>query len=200
MGRNNYGQLGDGNTTDRHSPVQILASGVTQIAAGSTAGNHSLFLKSDGSLHAMGHNVFGQLGDGTTTNRNSPVQILASGVTQIAAGRYHSLFLKSDGSLHAMGDGGYGQLGDGTETDRNSPVQILASGVTQIAAGRYHSLFLKSDGSLHATGDNEYGQLGDGNSGEDVYKDAPVKVIDLISTVEQAYVAETAADVIDPLK
>ena len=68
---------------------------------------HTLFLKSDGSLHAMGWNPQGQLGDGTTTNRSSPVQVLSSGVTQIAAGALHSLFLKSDGSLHAMGKNAY---------------------------------------------------------------------------------------------
>ncbi|MDA1048132.1 MAG: hypothetical protein O3A82_14535, partial [Verrucomicrobia bacterium] len=103
-------------------------------ASGSYANfaDHSLFLKSDGSLHAMGRNTFGQLGDGTTTNRNTPVQVVSSGVTQIAAGQDHSLFLKSDGSLHAMGGNAYGRLGDGTTTNRTSPVQVVSSGVTQI--------------------------------------------------------------------
>ena len=77
-----------------------MASNVTAIAAG---GCHSLFLKSDGSLWAMGYNAYGQLGDGTYNNTNRPEQIVASNVTAIAAGDCHSLFLKSDGSLWAMG-------------------------------------------------------------------------------------------------
>ena len=125
---------------------------------------HSLFLKSDGSLWATGLNSYGQLGEGTTINRNSPVQVVASGVTQVATGYYNSLFLKSDGSLWTMGRNNYGQLGDGTTTTRNSPVQVVASGVTQIAACRDHSLFLKTDGSLWAMGSNNYGQLGDGTT------------------------------------
>jgi alpha-tubulin suppressor-like RCC1 family protein len=171
MGNNNFGQLGDG-TADNDNyntnfPEQIVASNVTAIAAG---GYHSLFLKSDGSLWAMGNNNFGQLGDGTTDNdnynTNFPEQIVASNVTAIAAGVFHSLFLKSDGSLWAMGNNNFGQLGDGT-TDNgnyntNLPEQIVASNVTAIAAGRFHSLFLKSDGSLWAMGYNASGQLGDG--------------------------------------
>ena len=83
--------------------LQAVTSGaqpVTKIAAGY---GHSLFLKSDGSLWAMGYNYDGQLGDGTTDSgnyyTNLPEQIVASGVTAIAAGAYHSLFLKNDGSL-----------------------------------------------------------------------------------------------------
>ena len=78
---------------------------VTDIAAGD---NHSFYIKSDGSLWAMGLNTSGQLGDETTDNRNSPVAVKVSGVAvtgvaQIAAGFNHSLILKSDGSLLAMG-------------------------------------------------------------------------------------------------
>ena len=94
--------------------LQAATSGaqpVTKVAAG---GVHSLFLKSDGSLWAMGDNGDGELGDGTYNQTNRPEQIVASNVTAIAAGDYHSLFLKSDGSLWAMGDNVYGQLGDGT--------------------------------------------------------------------------------------
>jgi alpha-tubulin suppressor-like RCC1 family protein len=163
MGNNGNGQLGDG-TTDNgnfctNRPEQILATNVTAIAAG---GNHSLFLKSDGSLWAMGDNGYGGLGDGTFNNTNRPEQIVASNVTAIAVGYDHGLFLKSDGSLWVMGYNVNGQLGDGTFNNTNRPEQIVSNNVTAIAAGEYHSLFLKSDGSLWAMGDNVNGQLGDG--------------------------------------
>ena len=164
MGDNQYGQLGDGTTTQRNLAVEVKVSGVavngvTDIAAGE---NHSFYIKSDGSLWAMGLNANGQLGDGTTDTSTTPIQILASGVSQIAAGANHSLILKSDGSLHTFGRNDNGQLGDGTTTQRNTPTQILASGVSQIAGGGNHSIYLKTNGSLWAMGLNSSGQLGDG--------------------------------------
>jgi alpha-tubulin suppressor-like RCC1 family protein len=164
MGRNNFGQLGDGTYNNTNRPEQIVASNVTAIAAS----DHSLFLKSDGSLWAMGNNASGQLGDGTyATNApyygtNLPEQIVASNVRAIAAGDGFSLFLKNDGSLWAMGYNNSGQLGDGTYNRTNLPEQIVSSNVTAIAAGDTFSLFLKSDGSLWAMGNNASGQLGDG--------------------------------------
>jgi Regulator of chromosome condensation (RCC1) repeat len=95
-----------------HTLISQAAVTVTNIAQESGS-EHSLFLKSDGSLWAMGDNGRGQLGDGTFSNTNRPEQIVASGVMTIAAGVYHSLFLKSDGSLWAMGDNSYGNFGDG---------------------------------------------------------------------------------------
>ena len=171
MGDNDYGQLGDGTINKKNVPKQIVASNVTAIAAGQlgneAGGLHSLFLKGDGSLWAMGDNESGQLGDGTTDNMVVPEQIVASNVTAIAAGGWHSLFLKSDGSLWAMGIDYYGQLGDGifrttAPYGTSLPEQIVAANVTAIAAGGYHSLFLESDGSLWAMGADIYGQLGDG--------------------------------------
>jgi alpha-tubulin suppressor-like RCC1 family protein len=166
MGWNAYGQLGDGTTDSGNYEVdlaeQIVASNVTAVAAGL---NHSLFLKSNGSLWAMGDNSYGQLGDGSTNYgnylTNRPEQIVASNVMAIAAGYRHSLFLKSDGSLWGMGDNAYGQLGDGNFNNTNQPVEIVASNVTAIAAGDQHSLFLESDGSLWVMGNNNAGQLGD---------------------------------------
>jgi alpha-tubulin suppressor-like RCC1 family protein len=168
MGDNTPGQLGDG-TSDSgnystNRPELIVTSNVNAIAGGY---GHSLFLKSNGSLWAMGHNYYGQLGDGTNNNTNRPEQIVASNVTAIAAGEYHSLFLKSDGSLWAMGFNYYGQLGDGragSDIETNRPEQIVASNVTAIAAGYLHSLFLKRDGSLWGMGGNDYGALGDGTT------------------------------------
>ncbi len=102
------------------------------------------------------------MGDGTYTDTNRPIQIVASNVTAIAAGLEHSLFVKGDGSLWAMGWNDNGQLGDGTYISTNRPEQIVASGATAVAAGWFHSLFLKSDGSLWAVGYNLDGELGDG--------------------------------------
>lgn len=170
MGNNTTGQLGDGNYNNVNHPIQI-ASGVTAIAAGD---QHSLFLKSDGSLWAMGEDFDGQLGDGSHGNpsydwsTDQQEEIVASGVTAIAAGGDHSLFIKSDGSLWGMGDNFYGELGDGTFGNTNRPEQLVAGGVTAISAGFDHSLFIMSDGSLWAMGDNEYGQLGDGSYGSRV--------------------------------
>jgi alpha-tubulin suppressor-like RCC1 family protein len=135
---------------------------VTNIASGNYA-YHSLFLKSDGSLWAMGYNNFGQLGDGTGINTNRPEQI-TNGVVAIAAGLSHSLFLKSDHSLWAMGDDSVGQLGDGGYGQIYRPELIVTNGVVAIAAGGQFSLFLKTDGSLWAMGDRIYGQLGDGSA------------------------------------
>ncbi|MBK7282970.1 MAG: hypothetical protein IPI09_20595 [Burkholderiales bacterium] len=74
---------------------------------------HSLALKSDGTVVAWGNNLQGQLGDGTTTNRTSPVAVTGlTAVAAIAAAGYQSIALKSDGTVVAWGLNNEGQLGD----------------------------------------------------------------------------------------
>jgi len=131
VGYNSHGQVGAGSISDLASFQQIVTSNITAIAI---AGNaiqfaecHSLFIKSDGSLWAMGDNTYGDLGDGTFSNTNLPELILASNVTAIAAGGDHSLFVKNDGSLWAMGYNQHGELGDGTFSNTNRPKQILVN-------------------------------------------------------------------------
>ena len=106
--------------TETNRPEKIVVTNVTAIAAGYY---HSLFLKSDSSLWAMGYNYTGQLGDGTNTDSHLPEKVVATNVTAIAAGEYHSLFLKSDSSLWAMGNNYEGELGDGTYDDIWAPKQ-----------------------------------------------------------------------------
>ena len=182
MGDNNGYQLGDGTTNSgnfyTNRPEQIVSGNVVAIAGGD---QHSLFLKSDGSLWAMGANDYGQLGDGTTDSgtyvTNRPEQIVSSNVIAIAAGANHSLFIKSDSSLWGMGGRSVGELGDGTSPPpyyTNSPEQIVFSGVVAIAAGYAHSQFLKSDGSLWAMGFNYDGQLGDGTKTD---RHSPVPIV-----------------------
>ncbi|KFI90248.1 RCC1 repeat-containing protein [Bifidobacterium saguini DSM 23967] len=167
-GHNGFGQLGDETTTNRPTPVKVKTpDGVsfTQISAGN---DYSLALGSDGDTYAWGRNDSGRLGDGTATNRSTPVRVnTPAGVTftQISAGSAYSLALGSDGNTYAWGDNGFGQLGDETKTDRPTPVKVKTpAGVTftQKSAGSAYSLALGSDGNIYAWGWNVSGRLGDG--------------------------------------
>ena len=166
-GDNVHGQLGDASTTRRRSPVRVQFDPGTVITAVSAGHGHSLFLKNDGTAWACGFNSQGQLGDGTTNNRTTPVQIL-TGVRALAAGGMHSLFLKTDGTVWVCGSHSLGQLGVGTITPTptppntvRTPVQIAALiDIAAIYAGLYVSFFLKADATLLGTGTNAVGQLG----------------------------------------
>ena len=110
-----------------------------------------------------GFNSRGELGDGSTTTRLSPVEIVTSGVSKIAAGYRFSSFLKTDGSLWSMGGNWTWILGDGTAINRITPVQVEASGVNFLECGWHNLLYLKSNGTYWASGSNAYAALGDGN-------------------------------------
>ncbi|WP_027644335.1 RCC1 domain-containing protein [Salinispora oceanensis] len=169
-GDNDSGQLGDGTTADSSMPVAVsLPAGVTVTAVAAGAA-HNLAVTSAGTVLAWGGNSSGQLGDGTTTNRSTPVAVsLPSGVTvtAVAAGAAFSLALTSAGTILAWGDNTIGQLGDGTTIDSPTPVVVsLPTGVTAtaVAAGATHSLAVTSAGTVLAWGANAVGQLGDGTT------------------------------------
>ena len=168
MGRNEYGELGDGTAVDRWTPAQMtMETGLTSVSKVATGWYHSVALKSDGTIWTWGYNGYGALGDGTTTDKVTPFPGGGSltGIVDVAAGQYHSAALRNDGTVWAWGYNAYGQLGDGTTTGKTTPVQvILLSGVIQIAAGEYHTMALKSDGTVWAWGYNGYGQLGNGST------------------------------------
>ena len=166
-GYNGSGQLGDGTTID-HSGPESENSPLTGVTAVSGGYLHSLALRSDRTVWAWGMNAYGQLGDGTTVRRLTPVQVPGlTDVVAVAAGALHSLALKSDGSVWAWGWNGYGQLGDGTRVLRLRPVRVPGlTGITAVSAGYYHNLALRSDGSVSAWGWNVVGQLGDGSVGD----------------------------------
>jgi alpha-tubulin suppressor-like RCC1 family protein/protocatechuate 3,4-dioxygenase beta subunit len=157
-----YTQLANNTTT--YYPVQV--PGLSDVIAIEGGRYHSLVVKLDGTVYAWGSNYYGQLGDGSTSNRNSPVRV--SGLTDViavAGGERHSLALKSDGTVYAWGENIMGQLGDGTTSRRLTPVKTAdLSNVVAITAGSYFSLALKSDGTVWAWGGNGYGLLGDGTT------------------------------------
>ncbi len=187
-GVNSHGQLGDGTTTERHTPVLSQAAAVADIAASmsriSAGGLASLALAPDGTVWSSGDNTHGQLGDGTTTQRTSPVQVGGlSSVTAVSAGySNYSLALRSDGTLWSWGSNLYGQLGIGDPSsldDETTPVQVLMPAspvVTAVAAANAHALAVLADGTVWGFGINSQGQLGQGTSGG-YYYDAPVQVL-----------------------
>jgi|GEM_PF-2323380 len=125
-GLNTSGQLGDGTTTQRNTPVQITAlSNVVQIASGVTA-YHSAAVKSDGTLWTWGINSSGQLGNNSTTQSNVPVQVTAlNNVEQVAVGSYHTVASLGDGTVWSWGLNSSGQLGNNTTTSSLLPVQVF---------------------------------------------------------------------------
>jgi len=148
-GANNYQQIGDGTSTERHNPVKIL-SNVISVSAGEV---HTLALKTDGSVWAWGYNGNGELGIGTRTTKNKPVEVIDGGVVAVAAGDHHSMAIKSDGSLWIWGSNFCGQIGNGSSADALKPVKVMDN-VTAIAGGYNYSLAVQSDGTLWWWGSN----------------------------------------------
>ncbi len=189
-GDNSNGQLGNGTTDPNTTPIQIIAppSDGTIVIAVAAGGNHTVALKSDGSLWAWGDNTYGQIGDGTTNQINSPKQIIAppsdtSGikVIAVAAGHDHTVALKSDNTVHAWGYNKKGQLGDGTTNNNKSPEELSSlSGVLAIAAGVDHTIALRNDNTVWAWGNNSDGQLGNGTK---TNNSSPVQVSNISTAI-----------------
>jgi alpha-tubulin suppressor-like RCC1 family protein len=175
-GFNKSGEVGDGTTTPRATPGPVLGlpsvNGVQvtvkQLVSGQGGQLSSAVLLADGTVYGWGENGAGEIGDGTTTQRNTPVLVPhLSGITQIAEGYGHVLAVGTGGVVWAWGDNRSGQLGDGTtQTNfRVSPALVPGlTGITQVAAGYQHSLALRSDGTVLSWGDNSVGELGTGTT------------------------------------
>ncbi len=159
-GYNNVGQLGDG-TSGNYRLTPVVVTGAKNIVAISAGYEHSLALKSDGTVLAWGSDDSGQLGDGGSfISSSTPVAVssVASGIVAISAGRSHSLALKADGTLLQWG---LRQAGSFANADP-APLPVPnTTGIIAISAGGFHSLALKTDGTVLAWGYNNYGQLGD---------------------------------------
>ena len=149
-------------TTDDNISMNYLFTAI------STSGTHTMALKSDSTLWTWGDKSYGQLGDGTNTDRNTPVRVgIDSDWAMVSAGDSYTIALKTNGSLWAWGNNSYGQLGNDTKTNSNTPVQIgTETDWVKISAGGNHTIALKMDGSIWAWGHNWAGQLGLGSNDE----------------------------------
>jgi alpha-tubulin suppressor-like RCC1 family protein len=178
-GQNTYGQLGIGATsvgTSTSSPVQTVASG-TNWKTVSCGTQHTYAIKTDGTLWTWGTNAYGQLGDNTIVDKNSPVQTIAGGTNWKSVSTYQWTLagIKTDGTLWLSGRNQYGQLGDSTLVNKSSPIQTIAGGTNwkQVSPGNLFTAAIKTDGTLWLWGFNGYYNFGDGTN---VSTSSPVQV------------------------
>jgi alpha-tubulin suppressor-like RCC1 family protein len=166
-GYNGQGQIGDGSFANRLTPSDVtgLASGVIGIAAGSY---HTCALTSGGGIKCWGYNFSGQLGDGSTFSRSTPVSVLGltSGASNVVAGASSSCATTLAGSVKCWGDNTRGQLGDGTTQGRTTAgdVRELRGVVVGLASGFSHICALTNEAGMMCWGGNSVGQLGDGTT------------------------------------
>jgi alpha-tubulin suppressor-like RCC1 family protein len=160
FGRNQFGQLGVGDTTSRLMPVQV--SGLSTATAVACVSTHTIVLLTDGTVRAFGENTNGQLGVNDTTSRLTPVTVLnITSATAVACGVAHTAVLLGNNTVMTFGSGGNGRLGVGDTNQRNTPVQVLSiTSATAVACGGYHTVVLLADGTVRTFGNGAQGQLG----------------------------------------
>ena len=175
-GYNYLNNLGDGTTTLRSSPVQVLGGG-TNWTILSSGLYHTAGIKSDNTLWVWGYDDVGQLGINSSGTRETPVQTVAAGTNwkQVDCGHKFTAAIKTDGTLWTWGRNNQGQLGNGTTTNNPSPVQIAGTTWKLVSAGFESTGAIKTDGTLWTWGINEWPNvtLGDGTS---TTKSSPVQI------------------------
>lgn len=163
-GHNGSGQLGDGTTARRPTPVAV--SGITTAVEIVAGRDHSCARLASGSVVCWGDNGYGQLGDGTTARRltPSPVAGLVDAVA-LAAGDRHTCALTASGGVKCWGANASGEVGDGTFARRTTPVSVSGvAGASAIAAGGATSCAVVAGGAVKCWGAGGYGQLGNGTA------------------------------------
>lgn len=128
------GQIGNG-TNDYIISVPVQVSGLNNVMAVSAGACYAVALLNDGTVRAWGRNDSGQIGDGTTVNKNVPTEVAGlDNVLAIGCGYFHALAYKKDGSVYTWGQNFSGQLGDGTNTNRLTPVKVPNVGLLSLPA------------------------------------------------------------------
>ena len=155
-------QLGSEEGGDGKSPLAV--SGITNAVAISARGHFTCALLETGSIRCWGENMYGTIGDGSTSSASTPRAVSGiTGALQVSAGADHACAILADRTMACWGYGGYGNLGDGATSNRSSPVSVAGvSNVVEISAGGSAVYARLANGTVKAWGNDWWGQLGDG--------------------------------------
>lgn len=121
-------------------------------------------LRSDGTLWATGDNAYGQLGIGSTENKNTFQQVKISNIKEIYSNTFCTFAKTENNEIYAWGRNNYGQLGLGDTKDKLLPTKLEVNDVKEVYSYRDHNFLIKNDGKVYAAGWNKYGQLGLGDN------------------------------------
>ena len=175
-GNNNYSQLGNGDTTQQNTPILINTGDlVNKVIVSIVCGSfHTIALDNTGHVYTWGYNEQGQLGDGTTFDKNRPILINTGAIANkvivsIACGTYHSMAIDNTGKVYVWGNNLQGQLGNGSTTQQNTPILINTGAIANkvivsIVCGNFYTMVLDNTGQVYAWGFNAHGQLGNGDT------------------------------------
>jgi alpha-tubulin suppressor-like RCC1 family protein len=162
-GNNEFGQLGDGTTTNRLNPVEVVGShGFRQVSVGAF---HTCGVTADGTAWCWGMDRDGRVGAGSTSvRRRQPFKVRGGLVfSGVSAGVDHTCGVTTGNVAYCWGNNDYAQLGDGTTTERHTPSRVAGSRRWgTVIAGWRHSCGVTEAGRAFCWGNNEWGQLGDG--------------------------------------
>lgn len=162
-GANNFGQLGQGDTSDRARADAVI--GGTRFGHVSVGATHVCAVSREGGLFCWGNNFYGQLGLGDTGARRVPTRVgIDADWRDVAVGLDHTCVLRgANGELQCFGNDNSGQLGDDDNMPRAIAVRI-GEGYRQISAGTAHTCAIRDDGGLECWGASPHGQLGLGDT------------------------------------
>ncbi|KAM9365582.1 putative E3 ubiquitin-protein ligase HERC4 isoform 2-T2 [Pholidichthys leucotaenia] len=159
-GRNNFGQLGLNDCTDRYFPALLKSIRSQRVIYISCGEDHTAALTKEGGVFTFGAGGYGQLGHNSTNHEINPrkvFELMGSVVTQIACGRQHTLaFTPSSRKMDSFGLGGNGQLGTSSTWNRKSPTQVKGPWVpsnTKAETDLEQSCCVKR---IHAGGDQSF--------------------------------------------